>query len=241
MVKYGLSRALISKVINNKLCKIDEEGHNRYVSMLSVCKDTKICCNCKVEKDKSLFGNNKRYRDGKQYVCKSCIKIKNKEWNDLNGKEYYILNKETITASHVAYSRRKLKTDLIYRLRDRVSCEIRKALKKVGSSKKGHSILECLPYTIEQLKEHLESLFQPWMNWGNHGPYKINEWDDNDQSTWTWQIDHKVPQSDLIYTSMEDENFKKCWALDNLRPYQAKQNILDGVSRVRHGDKNGRD
>lgn len=28
---------------------------------------------------------------------------------------------------------------------------------------------------------------------------------------------------------MEDEEFKKCWALSNLRPYSAKQNIIDGA------------
>ena len=28
---------------------------------------------------------------------------------------------------------------------------------------------------------------------------------------------------------MEDDNFKKCWALENLRPLSAKQNIVDGV------------
>jgi hypothetical protein len=33
---------------------------------------------------------------------------------------------------------------------------------------------------------------------------------------------------------MDDEEFKKCWSLDNLRPLSAKQNILDGTSRKRH-------
>lgn len=28
---------------------------------------------------------------------------------------------------------------------------------------------------------------------------------------------------------MEDDNFKRCWALENLRPYSAKQNIIDGA------------
>ena len=56
----------------------------------------------------------------------------------------------------------------------------------------------------------------------------------NYQSTWTWQIDHIILRADLLYTSMEDENFKKCWALSNLRPYSAKQNILDGTNRIRH-------
>jgi len=64
--------------------------------------------------------------------------------------------------------------------------------------------------------------------------YNANTWDDSDSSTWTWQIDHIIPQSTFAYSSMEDEAFKKCWSLDNLRPLSAKQNYLDGVRRVRH-------
>ena len=32
----------------------------------------------------------------------------------------------------------------------------------------------------------------------------------------------------------KDDNFKKCWALENLRPLSSKQNLLDGSTRVRH-------
>jgi hypothetical protein len=32
---------------------------------------------------------------------------------------------------------------------------------------------------------------------------------------------------------MEDENFKKCWSLENLRPYSAKQNIIDGAREIK--------
>ena len=93
------------------------------------------------------------------------------------------------------------------------------------------SIINFLPYTIQQLKDHLEKQFEPWMNWNNYGIYYTNLWNDNDPSTWVWSIDHIIPQSKLPYTSMEDDNFKKCWALDNLRPYSAKQNIIDGNKR----------
>jgi hypothetical protein len=72
------------------------------------------------------------------------------------------------------------------------------------------------------------------MNWSNNNPYDINTWNDNDQSTWVWHIDHIVLQSDLPYTSMKDDNFKKCWALENIRPLSGKQNVLDGTNRVRH-------
>jgi hypothetical protein len=96
------------------------------------------------------------------------------------------------------------------------------------------SILKFLPYTIQELKDHLEKQFEPWMNWNNWGVYDSKIWNDNDQSTWTWQLDHIIPQSDLPYISMEDDNFKKCWELSNLRPYSAKQNLLDGTQRTRH-------
>ena len=65
------------------------------------------------------------------------------------------------------------------------------------------------------------------MTWDNHGNYNKQLWNDNDQLTWTWQLDHIIPQSDLLYISMSEDNFKKCWALSNLRPYSAKQNLLD--------------
>lgn len=30
------------------------------------------------------------------------------------------------------------------------------------------------------------------------------------------------------------QEFKRCWALDNLRPLSAKQNLIDGVTKSRH-------
>ncbi len=92
--------------------------------------------------------------------------------------------------------------------------------------------MKYLQYTIEDLKQYIE--FQclergnEWMNWSNWGNYRPKNWNENDQSTWKWQLDHIIPQSKLLYTSMEDDNFKICWSLENLRPYSAKQNIIDG-------------
>jgi hypothetical protein len=104
-----------------------------------------------------------------------------------------------------------------------------------------------MPSTFQEMKYHIEDLFSApynltrdgkvWMTWENWGKYDPKTWDDNDPSTWTWQLDHIIPQSDLPYTSMQDENFKKCWSLENLRPLSAKQNFLDGVRRTRHAKK----
>jgi 5-methylcytosine-specific restriction endonuclease McrA len=68
-----------------------------------------------------------------------------------------------------------------------------------------------MPYTPEQLKEHLESQFEDWMTWDNYGE---------------WHVDHIHPQSLLPYDSMDHPNFQKCWALENLQPLEARENII---------------
>jgi hypothetical protein len=118
--------------------------------------------------------------------------------------------------------------------RNLISRAIYDALKNSGSSKYGDSSIEKLKYTIDELNSHINVKFEWWMTWDNRGKYNKKTWKDDAPSTWVWNLDHIIPQSDLPYTSMDDENFKKCWALENLRPYSAKQNIIDGVTRVRH-------
>lgn len=51
-------------------------------------------------------------------------------------------------------------------------------------------------------------LFELWINWNNYGVYRSSTWNDQDSSTWAWQIDHIIPQSRLPYDSMEHSNFK---------------------------------
>jgi hypothetical protein len=173
--------------------------------------------------------------------CKKCNQIKDiiyfrKRINNKTNRisfETYCQNCEFIYLNEKSKRRAKIlrQSDPNFVIRKSVSYFIWKSLKQSKSSKNGESCLDYLEYTIEELKIHLEFLFEPWMNWDNHGNYKKSIWKDNDQSTWTWQIDHIIPQSKLPYTSMKDDNFKKCWALDNLRPLNSKQNILDGTSK----------
>lgn len=132
------------------------------------------------------------------------------------------------------WRREQRKIDPVYRLRTIISKSVWGALKKGGGSKAGRSFTEKFSYSMEDLKLHIEQQFEPWMNWGNQGHYKSSEWDDNNPLTWKWQIDHIIPRSDLPFATLDDENLKKCWALSNLRPYSAKQNMLDGLTRVRH-------
>jgi 5-methylcytosine-specific restriction endonuclease McrA len=161
------------------------------------------------------------------------LKRQKKIYHDLHKDEekayrvkFYRKHRKRLIRLQVLARKRKYKNDIVFRLRHLVSCAIGKAIKKNGKS-----FINRIGYSVAELKIHLESRFEPWMNWNNYGTYNAFQWDDSNVKTWTWQIDHIIPQSSLPYTSMTDDNFKKCWALRNLRPYSSKQNILDGDRR----------
>lgn len=142
--------------------------------------------------------------------------------------EYRQNNKAELQLKKRRYKKIKRQNDPSFRLRELVSNSIFQALKYIGSNKGGVSVLQYLPYSFQELKEYLEKLFESWMTWENWGSYDPKTWNDNNPSTWTWQIDHIIPQSKLLYASMSDDNFQKCWALSNLRPLSAKQNLIKG-------------
>lgn len=157
------------------------------------------------------------------------LRQKEKEWRKRNPEKARAIDKR---------KRIKYAKNAAVKLRHYVSRAVNFALNRRGSSKQGNSVMKYLPYTIGELKSHLESLFESWMNWENYGIYKAKDWEDDNILTWRWQIDHIVPQSDLPYSSMSDDNFQKCWSLCNLRPYNAKKNCLDGANRTRHKGNN---
>lgn len=156
---------------------------------------------------------------------KKVLREKEREWRKKNPeKAKAIANRKS------AVQRKKS----LNRVRYNISRAVNIALKRSESSKAGESVIKHLSYSLKDLKSHLESQFEDWMNWNNYGSYRLSVWDDNDKSTWTWQIDHIICQADLPYDSMEHPNFKKCWALENLRPYSSKQNCLDGANKIRN-------
>jgi len=186
-----------------------------------------------IDNKEQILTQQKQYRNNNP-------KVKN-EYN----KQYYTNNKETLQSKNRQRNRNnrnkinkhiknRMENDPIFHMRKNISKSINKIIKRNGGFKNNQSIIKHLPYSIQELKDHLEALFEPWMTWSNYGTYNSRIWDDNDPTTWTWQLDHIIPQSNLPYTSMTDDNFKKCWALSNLRPLSAKQNVIDGASKARH-------
>jgi len=227
----------IASIRNNK---------NYYRNMCNVCflefrKQYRLL-NKHQDKNYKTKNKEKISKYGKEYYrthkdkCDALNKANYKKYQLSGERLEYIRSYRDIHREKInAYARKNFRNlrleNLNYRINSNISRSIRSYLKINGSSKVGKSCKSFLPFTIQELKDYLESKFEPWMSWLNQGSYKVNEWDDNDKSTWKWNIDHIIPQSKLPYISMEDDNFKKCWALDNLRPYSAKQNILDGNRR----------
>jgi hypothetical protein len=170
---------------------------------------------------------HKAYRENNKDLI-TRISTKYKENNPDYAKKYRNSHRIELRNKKNIYIKKRYKENVNFKLRILVSRSINHGLNLCNSSKNGKSITNFLLYTFEELKNYLQSLFEPWMSWNNHGLYNKNKWNDNDQSTWTWQIDHIIPQNKLPYTSMEDDNFKKCWSLNNLRPLSSKDNVLKG-------------
>ena len=102
------------------------------------------------------------------------------------------------------------------KLRHRFSNMILKRLRNRLGGKDNKSTFDFLPYTLEQLMRHLESKFKSGMSWDNYGK---------------WHIDHVTPDSYFKYNKVTDSEFQRSWALENLQPLWAKDNLAKGGYR----------
>lgn len=72
-----------------------------------------------------------------------------------------------------------------------------------------------LPYTFDDLVVHIQKQFVPGMTWENYGR--------------SWHLDHKVPVSWFDWTKTDlVAVVRECWALSNLQPLWAEDNIKKG-------------
>ena len=95
------------------------------------------------------------------------------------------------------------------KLSDIMSVRMRQSL---VNEKNNYSWKDLVEYNLDSLKKHLENQFKSGMNWDNHGIKG-------------WHIDHIKPISLFNITSYNCDDFKKCWALENLQPLWWYENI----------------
>ena len=188
----------------------------------------KMCLKCDQPKPLADFCKSKTGKDSLASWCRECFaayrranalrrRETNRKWRERNPDYHRDYLKRWYGDPERGEDRRRRRIESVvrwqkksvnHRLRNTVSARVRKALRR-----KGHGIFSLLGYTVAQLREHLEGLFQSGMSWDNYGE---------------WHIDHVVPHCRFSYTTAKDPDFCACWALTNLQPLWKADNLRKG-------------
>lgn len=106
---------------------------------------------------------------------------------------------------------KKYRSTTAGKISNNISCLIRNTI--TGRVKNGKHWEDIVGYSTKQLIIHLEAQFSKNMSWDNYG---FNG----------WHIDHIKPICSFDVKSIEDQVFKDCWALNNLRPLWRDDNLI---------------
>ena len=158
---------------------------------------------------------NKRYYENNKEIISEWYK----EWAE-NNREYLRDlhtkwredNREHVNKYKRDYERKRRAEDPKYRLGIRTRTAVWKLLKERGI-KKTNKTFSLLGYSIEELMAHLEKQFTEGMTWDNYGE---------------WHVDHIRPMTSFKFESVDDPEFKECWALSNLQPLWWNDNLSKG-------------
>jgi hypothetical protein len=116
------------------------------------------------------------------------------------------------------FAKDSLQNKIAHNLRSRLGHAIK-------NSQKAGSAVKDLGCSIEELKKHLESQFEPWMNWDNYGKYQKDKL--------TWNIDHKRPLNSFDLSNREE--FLVACSYTNLQPMLAHENSIIKRGRIDYG------
>lgn len=176
----------------------------------------KQCIKCNTIKEITEFHKSKQRLDGYYPVCKSCRKLKSKQFYTKHKdkiktrtNKYYHNNKETLLKKQQIRNKKRFIDDPAYRLSRRLRNRLYYAL-QFKSWKKNTHFSKYIGCSKEELIKYIESKFEPGMSWDNFKE---------------WHIDHIIP---LSSAKTEDEMYKLCH-YTNLQPLWAKDNLSKGA------------
>lgn len=205
---------------------------------LSVINDTeKFCTKCQKWKDHNDFGFRKSDQFGLARFCKECERKRATIYNAseagrqskiryaqsehgkqklseyiISGRRNQTLKRYRVTESYKLIRKRsnqKVCGNPETKLNNSMRVGIRRSLK---GRKNGRHWEAFVDFNVIDLIAHLESQFQSGMTWNNYGKAG-------------WEIDHDIPLSYFNFNNHKDQEFKDAWALSNLQPMWAKENI----------------
>jgi len=168
-----------------------------------------------LENKKHIIKRVKKYHENNPNYNKEYY-LKNKEEHDLRTKSYYQNNKEAHYERTLKWknnnpdrykelillnSRRRLKEDIEYKIKQCISSTIHSALKRNSKNKTNRTIFY-IGCNINFLQNHLEAQFLPEFTWENYGE--------------VWEIDHIKGCCNFDLTKEEEQ--LKCFHFSNLQP-----------------------
>lgn len=139
----------------------------------------------------------KRFK--RHFYCAECTKL-----SETEALPHQIENRRARTAKNMRHRRRTIPRVAIS---TRMSAGIKNSLR---DGKQGRSWESLVGYSVTDLMAHLERKFVDGMSWKNRGK---------------WHIDHVRPLASFSFATPNDPDFKMAWALDNLQPLWAMDNI----------------
>lgn len=156
----------------------------------------------KDRKKKKNIRYNTRYKEQyKLYYVKNGEKIRERK------RLWRIRNKERENKNQKVYHKKRMKSDVGYRIKYYLHKRFREAINK--NQKKG-IVINLLGCSIIEFKEYLQSMFTYGMNWNNYG---VNG----------WHIDHIIPCAVFDLSKKEAQEF--CFHCSNLQPMWGDENM----------------
>lgn len=151
--------------------------------------------------DKAWMENNRERKRALNKAYREANKLKSKEWREAN--------KEKLNN----WFKARKQADPLFKLKQNIKSSIARSFlkNKLPKNTRTTQILGC---SFEELKHHIESQFEPWMNWGNRGGKVVTQPDT------TWDVDHIIP----LDSAETEEDIIRLNHYTNLRPLCSYQN-----------------
>ena len=155
--------------------------------------------------DKKYYESNKQkiseYYSEWREDKKEHLKEYQKKWREKNIDKIRKVKRD--------YERNRKHYDPTYKLIANFRTAIYTVLKENNMDKYGH-YFDILRYSPEELVVHLENQFTEGMEWDNYGE---------------WHVDHRLPITSFKFKEVGDNEFMRCWELNNLQPMWGDENI----------------
>ena len=168
------------------------------------------CAECRAKNKKAQRARYYQAHKGAELAACRAWQSANYQRSIQNARDWKAANPDRVRE----YKRRRLRDSPAEVLNNRMRAAIHQ---RVRIGKGGRSWRDLLGYTPDELMAHLERQFVKGMAWDNVGD---------------WHIDHIVPLSSFTFDSVDDPEFRRAWALPNLRPLWGKDNQRKQAKRT---------